>query len=181
MFNIGGQEFALIIVLALVVVGPEQLPGLIRKMGQYAAQARRMSSQLRAEFMAATEPMHDTFKEFQEGMNEFQTGMNDFSKSVTDALQYLAKHGIGDASAPVLIRFVATIAKRFGIVVTQKAMAQTLPVIGAVGGGLVNTMFISHFQDMARAHFAIRRLEREHGEDVVKHAYEQLSRQDSGQ
>ena len=60
-------------------------------------------------------------------------------------------------------------------------MAQTIPVIGAIGGGLVNTIFISHFQDMARAHFAIRRLEREHGEDVVKQAYEQLSTQGSGE
>ncbi len=99
------------------------------------------------------------------------------SKSVTDALQYLAKHGLGDVSAPVLIRFVSTIAKRFGIVVTQKAMAQTLPVIGAVGGGLINTMFISHFQDTARAHFAIRRLERQYGPEVIKAAYEQLVEQ----
>lgn len=97
------------------------------------------------------------------------------SKSVSDALQYLASQGIGDATAPVLIRFVAAIARRFGIVVTQKAMAQTLPVIGAVGGGLVNTMFISHFQDTARAHFAIRRLERQYGPEVVRACYEQLA------
>ncbi len=94
------------------------------------------------------------------------------SKSVSEALQYVARHGIGDATAPVLVRFVASIAKRFGIVVTQKAMAQMLPVVGAVGGGLVNTMFISHFQDVARSHFAIRRLEREYGADVVRLAYE---------
>ena len=58
--------------------------------------------------------------------------------------------------------------------VTQKAMAQTIPVLGAVGGGLVNTIFISHFQDMARGHFSIRRLERKYGDDVVKDAYLQL-------
>ncbi len=103
MFNIGGQEFALIIVLALVVVGPEQLPGLIRKLGHYAAQARRMSSSLRAEFMAATEPMHDTFKEFQEGMNEFQTGMNDFGKSVTDAAD-VSGWGDGTPDDPIVPR-----------------------------------------------------------------------------
>jgi sec-independent protein translocase protein TatB len=103
MFNIGGQEFALIIVLALVVVGPEQLPGLVRKMGQYAAQARQMSSSLRAEFMAATEPMQDTFKEFQEGMNEFQTGMTDLSKTVTDAAD-VNQWGSGTAEDPVVPR-----------------------------------------------------------------------------
>lgn len=101
MFNIGGQEFALIIVLALVVVGPEQLPGLVRKMGQYAAQARQMSSSLRAEFMAATEPMQDTFKEFQEGMNEFQTGMTDLSKTVTEAAD-VNQWGSGTAEDPIV-------------------------------------------------------------------------------
>ncbi len=103
MFNVGGQEFALIIVLALVVVGPDQLPGLIRKMGHYAAQARQMSSSLRAEFMAATEPMQDTFKEFQEGMNEFQTGMTDLSKTVTDAAD-VKQWGAGTEDDPIVPR-----------------------------------------------------------------------------
>jgi hypothetical protein len=53
-------------------------------------------------------------------------------------------------------------------------MAQAIPVIGAIGGGLVNTIFISHFQDMARGHFAIRRLERQYGGDVVQAAYLEL-------
>lgn len=97
-------------------------------------------------------------------------------KAVTDALQYLASHGIGDASAPVLVRFVSAIANRFGVVVTQKAMAQALPIVGAVGGGLVNTMFISHYQDMARGHFSIRRLERQYGVDAVKDAYQLLAK-----
>jgi hypothetical protein len=35
-------------------------------------------------------------------------------------------------------------------------------------------MFISHFQDMARGHFAIRRLEREYGVDVVRASYEAI-------
>jgi hypothetical protein len=54
-------------------------------------------------------------------------------------------------------------------------MAQTIPVLGAIGGGLVNTLFISHFQDMARGHFAVRRLERKYGADIVQHAYLQLT------
>lgn len=96
------------------------------------------------------------------------------SKVVTDALQYVASHSVGSASAPPLVRLISAVAARFGIVVTQKAMAQAIPIIGAVGGGLVNTVFISHFQDMARGHFSIRRLERRYGDDVVKNAYLQL-------
>ncbi|MBU2676003.1 MAG: EcsC family protein [Gammaproteobacteria bacterium] len=96
------------------------------------------------------------------------------SKAVTDALQYVAAHGMGGATAPALVRLVSALASRFGIVVTQKAMAQTIPVIGAIGGGLVNTVFISHFQDMARGHFAIRALERKYGVTVVRDAYQRL-------
>jgi hypothetical protein len=103
------------------------------------------------------------------------------SKAVTDALQYVVAHGIGSASAPALVRMISAVASRFGVVVTQKAMAQTMPVVGAVGGGLVNTVFISHFQDMARGHFSIRSLERKYGEGVVQDAYRQLIHGDTAE
>lgn len=96
------------------------------------------------------------------------------SKAVTDALQYVTSHGVSSATAPALVRLISALSSRFGVVVTQKAMAQTIPVIGAIGGGLVNTIFISHFQDMARGHFAIRKLERKYGADVVQEVYLQL-------
>ncbi|MEM7504192.1 MAG: EcsC family protein [Pseudomonadota bacterium] len=96
------------------------------------------------------------------------------SKAMGDALKYVATQGVGSAGAPSVVRLIAAVASRFGVVVTQKAMAQALPVLGAIGGGLVNTVFISHFQDMARGHFAVRRLEREYGEDAVREAYSAL-------
>jgi len=101
------------------------------------------------------------------------------SKAVTDAVQYVAAHRTASTTAPALVRLIAALASRFGIVVTQKAMAQAIPVIGAVGGGLVNTVFISHFQDMARGHFVIRRLERRHGSEIVLAAYKELAAGDA--
>lgn len=95
-------------------------------------------------------------------------------KALTDALRYVASQGVGSATAPALVRLISAVASRFGVVVTQKAMAQTIPVLGAVGGGLVNTIFISHFQDMARGHFSIRRLERKYGADNIQDAYRKL-------
>ena len=96
------------------------------------------------------------------------------SKTLSDALQFVASQGLGSAGAPVLVRLISTLASRFGVVVTKKAMAQTIPVIGAIGGGLINTVFISHFQDMARGHFSIRRLERRYGPEVIQDAYQRL-------
>lgn len=96
-------------------------------------------------------------------------------KAMSDALAYVAQQGVGSAAAPVLVRLISAIAGRFGVVVTQKAMAQALPVLGAVGGGLVNTVFISHFQDVARGHFVIRKLERKYGEQAIRDLYSELA------
>ena len=60
-------------------------------------------------------------------------------------------------SAPALVRFLAQIASRFGIVVSQKVMAQAVAVVGALGGAAVNLAFIEHFRDLARGHFTVRR------------------------
>src|SRR5262249_47093152 len=76
--------------------------------------------------------------------------------------------------APVLVRFIAQIASRFGVVVTQKLAAQAVPVIGALGGAAVNYAFIDHFQEVARAHFVVRRLERRYGKDAVRAVYERV-------
>ena len=95
--------------------------------------------------------------------------------AVSNAMEQLAIHGLNKASSPALVRLVTTIASRFGIVVTQKTMAQALPVIGALGGATINTMFIHHFQEMARGHFTIRRLERTYGAETVRKAYQQLN------
>ncbi len=77
MFNVGGGEILLIALLALIVVGPEQLPGLLRKLGYYAGQAREMSTSLRAEFMAGAEPFQDSIREFQQGMTDFSHTLSD--------------------------------------------------------------------------------------------------------
>jgi hypothetical protein len=70
---------------------------------------------------------------------------------------------------------LAQIASRFGVVVTQKLAAQAVPIIGALGGAAVNYAFIDHFQEIARAHFTVRRLERRYGKDAVRTAYGELS------
>lgn len=92
-------------------------------------------------------------------------------KQVSEAAKYVAQYGLADRAAPPLVQLLAMISKRFGLVVSEKLAAQAIPVIGAVGGALINTYFIGHFQDIARAHFTIRRLERKYGAGVVREAY----------
>jgi EcsC protein family len=100
-----------------------------------------------------------------------------FATSVTEAARFIAERGIVEEGSPVLVRLIAQIASRFGFVVSQKAAAQTIPVIGALGGAAINYAFIDHFQSVARGHFIVRRLERKYGKEIVFNAYERL-RQD---
>lgn len=70
MFNIGGPEVLVIALIALVVVGPEQLPSVLRKAGQYANQFRQMSTGLRQEFMAGVDELDPTNWEGERGTGE---------------------------------------------------------------------------------------------------------------
>lgn len=94
------------------------------------------------------------------------------SNSMAQATKYVTEQGIVSEGAPVVLNVIGKIAKRFGIQVTEKTVAQSVPIIGAAGGALINTLFISHFQDMATGHFTVRRLEREYGPEVIKKLYE---------
>jgi len=97
---------------------------------------------------------------------------------VQAALKYLTKNSARAAAenAPVIVRLIATVAERFGVQVSEKAAVQAVPVIGAFGGAAINTLFIGHYQDMARGHFTIRRLERLHGKEAVEKAYKKYKK-----
>ena len=94
--------------------------------------------------------------------------------SLADAAQHIAQRGLSTEGAPALVRFLAAIASRFGIVVSEKAAAMAVPAIGAVGGGVVNALFIDHFNSMARGHFKVRSLERKYGRQLIQEAYQNL-------
>lgn len=96
------------------------------------------------------------------------------AKAVEEAAMHFTARGGVRSGAPVVARLIAQVANRFGVNVTQKAAAQAVPVIGAVGGAAVNVLFIKHFQDMALGHFTVRRLERRYGSDLVRSTYAQL-------
>lgn len=50
MFDVGFWELLVIAVVALLVAGPERLPGLVRDAGRWAAKLRRYVTQARYEF-----------------------------------------------------------------------------------------------------------------------------------
>ena len=50
MFDIGWSELVVIGVVALVVIGPKELPGVLRTLGQMMAKVRRMAGEFRGQF-----------------------------------------------------------------------------------------------------------------------------------
>lgn len=97
-----------------------------------------------------------------------------FARSITEAAKYIAEKGFAEEGAPVIVKFIAKIAARFEGPVAEKVIGQAVPIIGAAGGAIINTMFIDHFQDISEGHFTIRRLERIYGEEGVKIKYDSL-------
>jgi hypothetical protein len=96
------------------------------------------------------------------------------ARAVTEASKYLAEKTVLEEGAPALVRLIAIIAARFQVQVSEKAAAMAVPLIGAIGGGGINLLFIDHFQDMSRGHFAVRKLERTYGQLLVREIYETL-------
>ena len=94
--------------------------------------------------------------------------------AVTEAARYITEKGLVEEGAPALVKLIAKIAARFSVPVSQKFAAQSVPAIGAAGGVAVNLVFLNHFQDMARGHFTVRRLERKHGQEVIAAEYKRI-------
>jgi len=96
------------------------------------------------------------------------------ARAVSEAARYIARRGLAEEGAPVLVRLIAAIASRFGIVVSEKAAAAAVPLVGALGGAAINLLFMEHFQSVARGHFTVRRLERKYGAALIRAEYERF-------
>ena len=96
------------------------------------------------------------------------------AKSVSDAARHIAQRGLVEEGAPAIVRFITQLATRFGVNVSEKVAAQAVPIVGAAGGLVINVLFIDHFQEMARGHFIVRRLERTYDPHFVREEYERL-------
>jgi hypothetical protein len=100
------------------------------------------------------------------------------ANAVSNAAYYIAQKGLVEEGSPAIVRLISKIATRFSGPVLEKFAAQSVPVIGAAGGAAVNLVFINYFQDMARGHFTVRRLERKYGAEIVRQEYDRIRKSD---
>ena len=124
MFDIGWSELVVIAVVALIAIGPKELPGVLRMVGQWMGKARKMAGEFQGQFQEAMREaeMADLKKSFDE-VKDVATGlspanlMTSLQKDVGDALQ------IGDIDKPAATPNDAQVASAIGEPVTPTTPA----------------------------------------------------------
>ena len=93
MFDIGWSELLLIAVVALVAIGPKELPGVLRMVGQWIGKARRMAAEFQGQFQEALREaemadLKKSFDEVREAASGFSGGkmMSSLQRDVDKAL-----------------------------------------------------------------------------------------------
>jgi sec-independent protein translocase protein TatB len=95
MFDIGWSELVVIAVVALIAIGPKELPGVLRMVGQWMGKARKMAAEFQGQFQEAMREaemadLKKSFDEVREAASGLTSGgglMTSLQKDVTDALR----------------------------------------------------------------------------------------------
>jgi sec-independent protein translocase protein TatB len=94
MFDIGWSEFVVIAVVALIAIGPKELPGVLRMVGQWMGKARKMAAEFQGQFQEAMREaemadLKKSFDEVKEAATGFTGGniMTSLEKDVGNALR----------------------------------------------------------------------------------------------
>jgi sec-independent protein translocase protein TatB len=82
MFNLSGSEIVVILLLALVVLGPEKLPEAIRRAGRTYAELKRMGNSFQDEVRSV---LDEPAKEMRETADLLRTTVNDTASTIKGA------------------------------------------------------------------------------------------------
>jgi len=93
MFDIGWSELVVIGVVALVVIGPKELPGVLRMVGQWMGKARKMAGEFQGQFNEAMREaemadLKKTFDDVKDAAKDLTSNnvMTSLQKDVSDAM-----------------------------------------------------------------------------------------------
>lgn len=89
MFDIGWTELLIIAVVAIIIVGPKDLPGMLRSLGRYAGKMKRTAGEFRSQFDDALRDSElDELRSAVSDMGDLNP-VNQIRDSVTDTLNPL--------------------------------------------------------------------------------------------
>ncbi|MFM8501269.1 MAG: Sec-independent protein translocase protein TatB [Fluviibacter sp.] len=97
MFDIGFSEILLVAVVALVVIGPERLPGVARNVGRYAGRLQRYVHDIKRDFNREVE--FEEIKRLQHEMETTVQSMQESMRAVETTLQQETLKHQADLSA----------------------------------------------------------------------------------
>src|ERR1700692_2414862 len=109
MFDIGWSEIAVIAVVALIAIGPKELAGVLRMVGQWMGKALKMAAEFQGQFQEAMREaemadLKKSFDEVKEAATGFAGGniMTSLQKDVGDALRIddIDKPAVSATDAP---------------------------------------------------------------------------------
>ena len=101
MFDIGWSELVVIGVVALIVIGPKELPGVLRTIGQWMGKVRRMAAEFQGQFneamreaeMADLKKSFDDIKDTASSLSKNNI-LTSLTQDVSDAMK------VGDLNEP---------------------------------------------------------------------------------
>ncbi|MFM7526282.1 MAG: twin-arginine translocase TatA/TatE family subunit [Actinomycetota bacterium] len=101
MFNLSGTELVFIAVLGLIVLGPEKLPGAMRKAGKIYREFRNITSNVQREVnKVMEEPMRQVKSLVEEPANELKKSAKDTNDIFAGKMPHLERKPAADATAP---------------------------------------------------------------------------------
>ena len=115
MFDVGWSEFLLIGIVALIVIGPKELPGALRTLGQWMGKLRRMASEFQGQF--------------QEAMREAE--LTDLKKQVDDMTSQAQSYANFDPVSEVRRELESTQQEIESAIVTEPSPAATAEAASA--------------------------------------------------
>jgi sec-independent protein translocase protein TatB len=102
MFNLSGSEIVFLLLLALIVLGPEKLPEAVRKFGKGYAEFKKMTTGFQSELKTALdEPMREmreTADAFKKAVNFDFDGDGDIDQDDADAAEAAEAKRADDAA-----------------------------------------------------------------------------------
>jgi len=95
MFDIGWSELIVIGVVALIAIGPKELPGVLRMVGQWMGKARKMATEFQGHFNEAMREaemadLKKTFDDVRDAAKDLSSNniMTSLQKDASDALKF---------------------------------------------------------------------------------------------
>lgn len=127
MFDIGGMELLVIAIVAIIVVGPKELPRMLRTLGQFVGKAKTMAREFQTHFTEAAD---------EAGLDEVRKGIASVGRAATSPDLGEPFKPIADAGKDIKREIekpsaAGAAATTVGAAVAQKSQADAEPAVEA--------------------------------------------------